>query len=137
MHGGAQRRDVGPSAPPTRVSPLAPNGDVAGGRGTAGEPRLPTPGLLVLCAPGWRSAAKGGGLLVCQSCGGPPAREKAGGRLASLPGRRAPALPAPSRHLLEQSVPHTVFLEARPCEVHPIFPGLPVPRPIPVCGCLQ
>ena len=40
--------------------------------------RLPTPWLLVLCAPGQRSAAKGGGSMVCQSGSGPPARGGSG-----------------------------------------------------------
>lgn len=33
----SERGDMGPSAPPTRVSPLAPDEDLAGGRGTAGR----------------------------------------------------------------------------------------------------
>ena len=106
------------------------------GRGTAGEPRLPTPWLLVLCAPGQRSAAKGGGSLVCQSCSGPPARGGSGRPVGVTSWSPGPSPPAPSGHLSEQSAPHAVFLEARPGEVHPIFPGLPIPRPIPVHGCL-
>lgn len=100
-----------------------------------GSPVFPNPGF-------WFSVVQGGVLQreAGRWCASPAVghlrREKAGGQLASIPGARASALPAPSGHPSEQSVPHTVFLEARPCEVHPIFPGLPVTCPIPVCGCL-
>lgn len=99
-----------------------------------GSPVFPNPGF-------WFSVLreeffKGGGRLCASPAVGHLQREKAGGQLASIPGARASALPAPSGHPQSSQCPILCFWKPGPVGFTASFPGLPVTCPIPVCGCL-